>query len=168
MRDSTPNLAFRARAEVQLRMRMLIALSALVGLTACRVITEPFYGDHDSCETGWSRSGGSCTRDYQAPAVTVISIGPAREYADSSDSLCYQLSPAPASIRQGGNYRFQNNTGLTLTILDSSQIPWVTVGGYATSSTLSTAGAGVYGFGIQGCKGAAGTPWYGVLDVTVN
>ena len=149
-------------------MRMLIALSALVGLTACRVITEPFYGDHDSCETAGDQSGGSCTRDYRVPVVTVISIGPAREYADSSDSLCYQFSPAPASIREGGSYHFQNNTGLNLTILDSNQIPWITVSGYATSTTLGAPGAGVYGFGIQGCRGAAGTPWYGVLDVTVN
>lgn len=137
-------------------------------LTACRVVTEPLYGDGRDCQTGWSRSGGSCTRDYQPPVVTVISIGPSRVYADSADSFCFELTPAPTSIKAGGSYRFQNNTGLNLTIVDSNQIPWVTVGGYATSSALSASSAGVYGFGIQGCRGIAGTPWYGVLDVTIN
>ncbi|MFI5233873.1 MAG: hypothetical protein ACHQSE_15350 [Gemmatimonadales bacterium] len=147
-------------------MRILFSLAVVVSLTACRVITEPFYGDHDSCDSGFSRAGGSCTRNYQPPTITVISIGPSREYADSADAMCFQLSPAPASIKAGGSYRFQNNTGLNLTIVDSNQIPWVTVGGYAASSSLSASSAGVYGFGIQGCKGIAGTPWYGVLDVT--
>jgi hypothetical protein len=149
-------------------MRIFLALIALTFLTACRVITEPFYGDHDSCEAGWSRSGGSCTRDYQPPVVTVISIGPSRVYADSADALCYQLSPTPASIRQGGSYRFQNNTGFNVTIVGSDQVPWVTVGAGATSSTLSSSAPGIYGFGVQGCRGVAGTAWYGVLDVTVN
>lgn len=149
-------------------MRIFLALIALTFLTACRVITEPFYGDNDSCEAGWTRSGDSCTRDYQPPVVTVISIGPSRVYADSADSLCYQLSPTPASIRQGSSYRFQNNTGFNVTIVGSDQVPWVTIGAGATSSTLSSSAAGIYGFGIQGCRGVAGTAWYGVLDVTVN
>ncbi len=149
-------------------MRTFIALSALMLLTACRIQTEPLYGDTDSCESGWSRVGGVCTRDYQPPAVTMISIGPSREYTDSLDTMCFQLTPAPASIKEGGSYRFQNNTGLNITIVDSNQIPWVTVGAYTTSSSLSSSAPGVYGFGIQGCKGSAGTPWYGVLDVTIN
>ena len=149
-------------------MRMFIALFALAALTACRVVTEPLYGDTESCESGWSRSGGVCIQDYQPPTVTVISIGPSREYADSADTMCYQLSPAPVSIRAGGSYRFQNNTGLNITIVDSNQIPWVSVGAYATSTALSSSAPGVYGFGIQGCRGIAGTPWYGVLDVTIN
>ncbi|HEY2848395.1 MAG TPA: hypothetical protein VGI97_00830 [Gemmatimonadaceae bacterium] len=152
-------------------MRIVLALIALTTLTACRVITEPFYGDRDNCESGYSRSGGSCTRNYQppvVPAVPVISIGPSRVYADSADSLCYQLSPTPASIRQGDSYRFQNNTGFSVTIVGSDGIPWVTVGAWSTSPPLGSSAPGVYGFGLQGCRGAAGTAWYGILDVTVN
>jgi hypothetical protein len=149
-------------------MRIVIALAGVLLLSACRVVTEPLYGDTGTCDAGWSRSGGVCVQNYQPPTVTVISIGPSREYADSADTMCFTLSPAPASIKEGGSYRFQNNTGLNLTILDSNQVPWVTVGGYATSSALTSSTPGVYGFGIQGCRGAAGTPWYGVLDVTIN
>jgi hypothetical protein len=151
-------------------MRIFFALVAISLLTGCRVFTEPLYGDGRDCQAGWSRSGGECTRGYTPPPVviTVITIGPSRVYSDSADTMCYALSPAPASIRTGGSYRFQNNTGLNLTIVDSNQIPWVTVGAYATSSALSASSAGVYGFGIQGCRGVAGTAWYGVLDVTVN
>jgi hypothetical protein len=149
-------------------MRLFIAFVALALLTACRLETEPFSGDDQSCESGWSRSSGVCTRDYQPPLVTVIAIGPSRVYADSADTMCYGFSPSPASIRSGASYRFQNNTGSSITIVDSNQIPWVTVGAYATSGALSSSSAGVYGFGVQGCRGVGGTPWYGVLDVTVN
>jgi len=150
-------------------MRILSALVAVALLTACRVVTEPYYGDTGGeCQQGWSRSGGTCTRDYQPPTVAVISIGPSREYTDSADVMCYSLTPAPASIRTGGSYRFQNNTSASITIVDSNGIPWVTVGPYAASGALSESAAGVYGFGIQACKGMAGTPWYGVLDVTIN
>jgi hypothetical protein len=157
-----------APAEVRQRMRVLIALIAISLLTGCRIQTEPLYGDGGHCQSGWSESSRGCVPGYQTPVVTGISIGPSREYADSSDTMCYTLAPAPASIRAGGSYRFQNNTGQSLTILDSNNVPWVTVGPYASSAALSQSNAGVYGFGIQGCRGAAGTPWYGVLDVTVN
>jgi hypothetical protein len=149
-------------------MRIFIALAGLALLTACRVVTEPLYGDGGNCQPGWSRSGGTCVQIYLPPLITVITIGPSRVYSDSADTMCYQVSPAPASIKAGESYRFQNNTGQSITIVDSNQIPWVTVGGYGTSSALSSSSAGVYGYGIQGCRGVGGTPWYGVLDVTIN
>ena len=153
-------------------MRPIMALAALSMLTACRVTTEPLYGDGDAggqhCPAGSTESSRGCIPNYQTPAVTVISIGPSREYTDSADVMCYSLTPAPASIKAGGSYRFQNNTSASITIVDSNGIPWVTVGPYAASGALSESAAGVYGFGIQACKGMAGTPWYGVLDVTIN
>jgi hypothetical protein len=149
-------------------MRIFIALAGLAFLTACRVVTEPLYGDGQNCQTGWSRSGETCVQIHLPPFITVITIGPSRVYSDSADTMCYEVSPAPASIKAGGSYQFQNNTGQNLTIVDSNQVPWVTVGGYGTSSALSSSSAGVYGYGIQGCRGVGGTPWYGVLDVTIN
>ena len=149
-------------------MRIFFALAALATLSACRITTEPYFGDSQSCGAGYSWSKGACTRNYQPPIITVITIGPARVYSDSGDVMCYALSPSPVSVRAGGSYRFQNNTGVNITIVDSNQIPWVTIDGYATSSALGASGAGVYGFGIQGCRGIAGTAWYGVLDVTLN
>jgi hypothetical protein len=151
-------------------MRILFALIMLAFLSGCRVFTEPLYGNHHDCDPGWSWSSGSCTRNYQppAPVITVITIGPSRVYADSADSFCFQLSPAPASIRQGQSYRFQNNTGYNVTIVGSDQVPWITIGAGSTSQSLSSSSPGVYGFGVQSCRGVAGTPWYGVLDVTVD
>lgn len=148
-------------------MRVLVALCSIALCTGC-FVTGPLYGDRDRCQDGWSQSARGCVPDYQTPAVTVISIGPSREYADTADTMCYSLAPSPASIKEGGSYRFQNNTGASVTIVDANGIPWVTTGPYASSSALTESTPGVYGFGIQGCRGVAGTPWYGVLDVTIN
>jgi plastocyanin len=71
-------------------------------------------------------------------------------------------------VKVGATYSFQNNTSSTITILGADQSTWVTVGAYSTSAALTFSAAGAYGFAVQGCRGLSGTPWYGVLNVTIN
>jgi hypothetical protein len=157
-------------AEDRLRMRKLIALAAIILLSACRVSVEPLYGVDVTCTDsyGHRNSSSSCTTTITTPAVAVIAIQPTLVYADAADNFCFQFSPLPASVRVGGNYYFQNNTNSAVTIVGANQIPIVTVGPGQTSPSINTSGAGVYAFGIQGCRGVAGTAYYGVLNVTLN
>ena len=99
---------------------------------------------------------------------TVISVGPTLQYTDNADVLCYQFSPTVVTVKIGASYAFQNNTNSPVTIMGANQVPWATVDAGATSAALTFSAAGVYGFAVQGCRGMSGTPWYGVLQVTVN
>ncbi len=145
---------------------VICALSGTV--SACKVSVEPAF-DGVNCTFGTTRRGPDCVPiANNSPSVAVISIQPTRVYADSADTFCYQFSPSPASVRMGGSYYFQNNTNSSITIVGSNQIPWVTVAPGQTSATLYTNNAGVFGFGIAGCRGAAGSAYYGELDVTLN
>jgi hypothetical protein len=98
--------------------------------------------------------------------VVVITIGPSYQYSGNSDTMCYQFSPVGASVPTGGSYSFQNNTSSPITILGANQTPWVTVGAGSTSAALTASNPGVYNFGVQGCRGVSGTPWYGALSVS--
>jgi len=148
-------------------MRLLMALLAVSLVTGCIFPTDRRYGS-DNCIDGTDEWGAPCTPNYNGPVGAVITIGPSRQYADNADTLCYQLSPTPASVPSGGSYYFRNNTSSNITILGINQTPWVTIAAGATSGPLNTFSPGVYGFGVQGCSGVAGTAWYGVLDVTIN
>jgi hypothetical protein len=148
---------------------MFIALCAVSLMMACRFPTDSRYGDNNqNCGDNSSQQDPSCTPNHHSPSGTVISVGPAHQYTDNADTLCYQFSPMPASVTMGGDYYFQNNTSSSVTILGSNQVPWVTVAAGATSPPLNFSTAGVYNFGVQGCRGVDGTPSYGVLDVTLN
>jgi hypothetical protein len=151
-------------------MRTIISIVAICLLSACKVSVEPAFSGVD-CTVGFSRHGDgtSCAPiENTTPSVAVISIEPSHVYADSADALCYQFSPSPAAVRMGGSYYFQNNTGSTITIVGSNGIPWVSVAPGRTSATLYSNGAGIYAFGIAGCRGVAGPVSYGELDVTLN
>src|ERR1035437_61337 len=145
-------------------MRKLIAVLGVSVLAACQLTLAPLP-DGQNCGNHSSWSGSSCYNSYSA---TVITIGPSRQYSNSADALCYQFSPAVVSVKIGGNYSFQNNTSAPITILGAGQTTWVTVGAYSTSASLNFSAAGAYGFAVQGCRGVSGTPWYGVLNVTIN
>ena len=145
-------------------MRMLIAILAVPLVAACSLTLAPLPDGGSNCRSGSNASGSRC----DAPAGTVISVGPSHQYTGSSDTLCYQFSPVVESVQIGGSYVFQNNTSSSITILGADQVPWVTVGAGSTSAALNFQSAGVYGFGVQGCRGVGGTPWYGVLAVTIN
>jgi hypothetical protein len=149
-------------------MRMLVAVLAMSLAAACSLTLAPISDAGQNCRDGSNRWGSQCTPADHSPAGTVISIGPSHQYADNADTLCYQFSPSQASVKTGGSYFFQNNTSSSITILGSNQVPWVTVGPGATSGALNFSGAGVFSFGVQGCRGAGGTAFYGVLDVTLN
>lgn len=146
-------------------MRMLIAVVALSLLAACQLTLAPLPDGGQNCGYGSSWSGASCR---SASAGTVIAIGPSLQYPDNADVLCYQFSPTVVSVTVGGSYVFQNNTSSPITILGTNQVPWVTVGAGATSAALNFSASGVFVFAVQGCRGVGGTPWYGVLNVTVN
>jgi hypothetical protein len=146
-------------------MRSLIAFLAVSLATGCIFPTGSRYGS-DNCTAGTDQWGNPC--NYNGPGGAVITIGPSGQYADNADTLCYQLSPTPASVPSGGSYYFRNNTSSNITILGINQTPWVTIAAGATSGPLNNFSPGVYGFGVQGCSGVAGTAWYGVLDVTIN
>ena len=150
-------------------MRTIIAIAGIVLLSACTVSVEPAFSGVQ-CTVGYSRHGDgtTCTPIVNTPSVAVISIEPTHVYADSADAQCYQFSPSPALVKMGGSYYFQNNTGSTVTIVGSNGIPWVSVAPGQTSATLYSNGAGIYGFGISGCRGVAGSAYYGELDVTLN
>jgi hypothetical protein len=149
-------------------MRPLIALAAIALVSACQVSVEPL-GVDVSCTDSYGRhSSSSCTTTFTSPAVAVIVIQPTLYYGDAADNFCFQFSPLPASVRVGGSYYFQNGTNSAVTIVGANQIPIVTVGPGQTSPSINTSGAGVYAFGIQGCRGVAGTAYYGVLNVTLN
>lgn len=148
-------------------MRMLTALVTACLLSACKLSLDATLAPLD-CGDGSSQHGSSCTSGGHGSGGIVIVVGPSRQYTDDADALCYQVSPLAASVTVGETYAFQNNTSATITIQGSNQAQWVTVGPGQTSSTLNVANAGVYNFGIQGCRGMAGTAWYGVLNVTVN
>jgi hypothetical protein len=149
-------------------MRKLFVIAAISMVSACRLSVEPVFGNGQDCSDTSTQHDSSCTPITHSPTVAVISIQPTRVYADSTDALCYQFSPSPASVRMGGSYYFQNNTNSSITIVGSDQIPWVTVGPGQTSAAFNSSAAGIYAFGIQGCRGMGGTAWYGVLDVTLN
>jgi hypothetical protein len=154
-----------------LRMRKLVVLAAILLLPACRVSVEPLYGVDITCTDSYGhhyQSQSSCSATITSPTTVVISIQPTPVYSASADAQCYQFNPSPASVRVGGHYYFQNNTSSAVTILGSNGVPWVTVAPGQTSPALNTSGAGVYGFGLQGCRGTSGTAFYGVLDVTLN
>jgi hypothetical protein len=149
-------------------MRMLTALVAVSLLSACTLSLAPLSGNGDNCSNDSSRGGQSCTPTNHTPIVVVIAIGPSRQYSDNNDGMCYQFSPAPASVLTGGTYSFQNNTSSSITIVGSNQIPWATVGAGASSPSLTVPATGSYGYGVQGCRGVSGTAWYGVLTVSSN
>ncbi len=147
-------------------MRKLIALGALVLLSACRVSLDGTIGFADNCGSGYGQRSSTCTSGHNSGLIVIV-IQPTRVYGDA-DALCYQFNPTPASVTTSGSYSFQNNTSSNVTIVGSNQVPWTTVAPGGTSAALSLSNAGAYGFGVQGCRGVAGTPWYGVLNVTVN
>jgi hypothetical protein len=147
-------------------MRKLIIVAAMLLVSACRVALDGTVGFADNCDSGYGQRSSSCTTSH-GTGVIVIVIQPVRVYGDG-DALCYQFNPTPASVTTSGSYSFQNNTSSNLTIVGSNQIPWTTVAPGQTSTALSLSNAGVYGFGVQGCRGVSGTPWYGVLNVTIN
>ena len=143
-------------------MRMLIAVLAASVVAACSLTLGPLPGDGQSCGgSGYSRSSSRCT-----PITVVITIGPTHRYNDSSDTMCYDFSPGAASVTTAGSYTFQNNTNSTITILGANQQPWATVTAGSTSTVLNFSSAGTYNFGVQGCQGVSGTPWYGAISVT--
>ena len=145
-------------------MRMLIAILAMPLVAACTVTLAPLSSDGRNCEGGWSQRGTQCN----SPIPIVIIIGPSYQYSDNSDTMCYRFSPVSASVKIGGSYAFQNSTSSPITILGADQVQWVTVGPGSTSAAINFPNAGVYSYGVQGCRGVAGTAWYGVLAVTTN
>jgi hypothetical protein len=149
-------------------MRILIAVLAMSLVSACSLTLAPLPDAAQNCGYGSSWSGTSCRSGNHSSAGTVIVIGPSLQYTDNADAMCYQFSPTVASVTMGGSYVFQNNTSSPITIMGANQVPWITVGAGATSPALNFSAAGVFGFGVQGCRGVSGTPWYGVLNVTIN
>ncbi len=147
-------------------MRKLFVVTAIVLLSACRVSLDGTVGFLDDCSSGYGRQSSTCSGHN--PGVIVIVIAPTRVYADPADALCFQLSPTPASVKTSGSYAFQNNTSSSVTIVGTNQTPWVTIAPGETSPSLSLSSAGVYNFGVQGCRGVSGTAMYGVLNVTLN
>lgn len=146
-------------------MRMLIAVLAMSVVAACSLTLAPLPdGGGQNCRSGSSQWGSRC----DSPIQIVIAIGPSRQYTDNFDTMCYQFAPVVASVKIGGSYSFQNNTSSTITIMGADQTPWVTVDPGSTSAALNFPNAGVYGFGVQGCRGVGGSAWYGVLAVTSN
>ena len=149
-------------------MRILIAVLAMSLVSACSLTLAPLPDGAQNCGYGSSWSGTSCTSGHHSSAGTVIVIGPSLQYTDNSDAMCYQFSPTVTSVTMGGSYVFQNNTSSSITIMGANQVSWITVGAGVTSPALNFSMAGVFGFGVQGCRGVNGTPWYGVLNVTIN
>ena len=145
-------------------MRKLIAILAVPLFAACSLTLAPLSADGQNCEGSSYQRGSQCNSHIPI----VIIIGPSYQYADNSDTMCYQFSPVAASVKIGGSYSFQNNTSSPITILGADQVPWVTVGPGSTSAALNFPNAGVYNFGVQGCRGVGGTPWYGALAVTTS
>ena len=143
---------------------MLIAVLAVTLAAACSLTLAPLPGAGQNCGRGSSQWGSQCN----SPIAIVITVGPSYQYTDNSDAMCYQFSPGMASVTIAGSYSFQNNTSAPITILGANQVPWVTVGPGSTSPALNFPTAGVYSFGVQGCRGVAGTAWYGMLAVTTN
>jgi hypothetical protein len=148
-------------------MRKLFVIAAMLLVSACRVSLDGTVGFDNGCSSSNGHQSSGCSTGHN-PGVIVIVIAPTRVYADAADALCYQLNPTPASVTTSGSYAFQNNTSSSVTIVGSNQVPWVTVGPGETSTSLSYSTAGVYGFGVQGCRGVGGTAMYGVLNVTLN
>src|SRR5579862_8384535 len=143
-------------------MRKLIAMLAVPMVAACSLTLAPLAGAGQNCRDGSNQRGSQC--DTQIPIVIII--GPSYQYSDNSDTMCYQFSPGSASVPIGGSYSFQNNTSSSITILGADRTPWVTVAPGSTSSTVSFPNAGTHSYGVQGCRGVGGTPWYGALAVT--
>ena len=148
-------------------MRILIALVTVCMLSACKLALDATLSPL-GCDGSSNERGSSCTTSNHGSGPIVIIIGPSRQYTDAADALCYQLSPAAASVTVGGGYSFQNSTNSNITIQGSDQATWVTVGPGETSPALNSSAAGVYNFGVQGCRGMGGTAWYGQLNVTSN
>ena len=146
-------------------MRKLPTVLAVSVLAACQLTLAPLP-DGQNCGYHSSWSGSSCQNSNNYG--TVIAVGPTLQYTDNADVLCYQFSPTVVTVKIGASYAFQNNTSSTITILGADQQTWVTVGAYSTSAALTFSTVGVYGFAVQGCRGMSGTPWYGVLQVTIG
>ena len=145
-------------------MRKLIAIVAVPLVAACSLTLAPLAGDGQNCGGDSNQRGSQCNTHIPI----VIIIGPSYQYSDNSDAMCYQFSPVAASVMVGGSYSFQNSTRSPITIVGADQVPWVTVGPGSTSTALSFPNAGVYNFGVQGCRGMGGTAWYGSLAVTAG
>ena len=148
-------------------MRILVALATVCLLSACKLSLDATLAPLD-CGDSNNQRNSSCSTGGHGGGGIVIVIGPSRQYTDAADAQCYQVSPLAASVAVGGTYAFQNNTSSTITIQGSNQTQWVTVGPGATSPALNASAAGVYSFGVQGCRGMGGTVWYGQLSVTTN
>lgn len=144
-------------------MRKLIAILAVPLVSACSLTLSPL-ADGQNCGNSSYQHGSQCTTHIPI----VIIIGPSYQYSDNSDTMCYQFSPGSATVPVGGSYTFQNNTSASITILGADRTPWVTVGPGSTSTAVSFPTAGVYNFGVQGCRGVGGTPMYGSLAVTTS
>ena len=146
-------------------MRALIAICAICLLASCRLSLDAVLAPLD-CGDSYNHRGSTC--EGVLPGAIVIVIGPSRQYSDPSDALCYQVSPVTATVKIGESYTFQNSTSSSITIQGSDQSRWTTVAAGSTSAALTFSAAGVYSFGVQGCRGISGTAWYGQLNVTQN
>jgi plastocyanin len=146
-------------------MRKLMVVLAVSVLAACQLTLAPLPDGYQDCGRASSWSGSSCHNSYSA---TVINIGPTLQYTNNADLMCYQFSPTVVTVKVGASYTFQNNTSSSITIMGANQGPWVTVDAGSTSAALTFSAVGVYTFAVQGCRGLSGTPWYGVLNVTIN
>jgi hypothetical protein len=160
----SPDAAFQLAAEDRLRMRTLIAIAAICLLSSCKLSLDASLAPLD-CGDSHDQRGSSCGGGHGGAGIVIV-IGPTRQYNDAADALCYQVSPATASVALGGTYAFQNTTNATITIQGSNQAAWATVAPGETSAALNVSAAGSYSFGVQGCRGMAGTAWYGQLNVT--
>ena len=147
-------------------MRLLVALVTVCLLSACKLSLDATLAPLDCADSYNHRSSG-CSTGGSGGGGIIIVIGPSRQYTDAADEQCYQVSPVQASVKVGESYSFQNSTNSTITVQGSNQTQWTTVGPGQTSAALTFSGAGVYNFGVQGCRGVAGTAWYGVLNVTL-
>src|SRR5579872_6404071 len=114
-------------------MRTLIVVLAMSLVAACSLTLAPLPDGGQHCRSGSGQWGSQC----DAPIQITIAIGPSRQYLDNSDSMCYQFAPVVASVKIGGSYSFQNNTGSTITIMGADQTPWVTVGPGSTSPAIN-------------------------------
>jgi hypothetical protein len=164
-KEPSPNAALDSAAEDRLRMRRLIALAAVLTLTSCKLSLDATLAPLD-CTNSSNQHNSSCSTGGRGAGGIVIVVLPSRQYSDAADALCYQVSPVAASVAVGGTYSFQNTTNSTVTIQGSNQSTWATVAPGETSAALNVTSAGSYSFGVQGCRGMAGTPWYGQLSVT--
>ncbi len=143
----------------------LLAATVLTAASGCPTSsTEPKQTPLD-CAKGYYQVGNAC---QPRPDLVTIVIS-STQVSTNLSGFCPTFTPNPASVKVNQDFRFQNLSGKTLTIMGWGASPWVTVAPGEYSSAMSFTSSGRVLHTVSGCSAtqSVGQNYYGGIYVTI-